>query len=85
MDVSGVAPVDQGERAPQAVRIGRVDDEMDVIGHQHPSPDFHAGLAAMPAEEIAVKRVVGVAEKRPRSAIAALRDVVRQSGNDDAG
>jgi hypothetical protein len=38
----------------------------------------------MPAEEIAVKGVVGVAEKRPRSSIAALRDVVRQSGNDDA-
>jgi hypothetical protein len=38
----------------------------------------------MLAEQIAVKRVVGVAEKRARPAVAALGDVVPMTGDDDA-
>ncbi len=39
----------------------------------------------MLAEQVAIECVVGVSEKRARAAIAALGNVVRQAGNDDAG
>ena len=38
----------------------------------------------MLAEEIAGERVVGSAEERARAAVAALGDVVRQPGHDNA-
>jgi len=57
---------------------------MDVIGHQDPGPDLDAGLPRMPGEEVSIEGVVLVAEKSPRPAIAALGDVMRPSGDDDA-
>ncbi len=38
----------------------------------------------MLGKEIAIQRIVGVAEKRARAAVAALGDVVRVTGDDDA-
>jgi len=37
----------------------------------------------MLAQKVAVEHVIGVAEKGARAAIAALGDVVRQTGDDD--
>jgi hypothetical protein len=36
-------------------------------------------------EQIAVERVITVVKERARAAIAALRDMMRQSGDDEAG
>jgi hypothetical protein len=39
----------------------------------------------MLSKQLAVERVIGVAEERARATVAALGDVMRQAGNDDAG
>jgi hypothetical protein len=39
----------------------------------------------MRGQKIAVERVVGVGEEGARAAVAALGDMMRQAGNDDAG
>ena len=56
-----------------------------MVGHQAISPHRDARLAAALSQQIAVERVVGIAEEPARAAVAALRGVVRQAGDDDAG
>src|SRR5262245_2877708 len=84
MNDPGIAAMHRRQRPPQPVRIGGHQDEMYVIGHQAPRPNLDIGRPAMLAQEIAVERIVGVAEEGAGTAIAALGDVMRQTGNDDA-
>jgi len=77
LDDSGIGAMDARECAPQPVGIGRHEDEVHVVRHQAPSPHLDAGRAAMLGQQVAKKRIVGVAEEAPRAAVAALGDVVR--------
>jgi hypothetical protein len=56
-----------------------------VVRHKAPGPYRDFGGAAVLGEQVAVKRVVDVAEKGARAAIAALSDMVRMTGDDDTG
>ncbi len=47
--------------------------------------DLHAGRGAMFGEQVAIERIVRVAEEGLGAAIATLRHVVRDSGKDGAG
>ncbi len=85
VDDAGVTPMRRRERAPQPVRVGRRQDEMHRVRHPAPCPNLDAGGPAMLAEQVAIEGVVGVGEERARAAIAALGDVMRQAGDDDAG
>ena len=58
---------------------------MDVIGHEAPGPDLDVGGAAGAAQEIAIERIVIGPEERLLPAVAALGDMVRDTGNDDPG
>jgi hypothetical protein len=71
------------ERAAQPVRIGRHQDEVHMVRHQAPGPHRDADVAAMFGEQVAVERIVTVAEERLRAAVAALGDMVRMTGDDD--
>lgn len=77
--------MDGGERPGQPVGVGRHQDKMDMVGHEAPRPHLDIGGAAALGQEIAVERVIGVAEEHARAAVAALGDVVRMTGDDDAG
>jgi len=79
---AGVATVHPRQRAAQPVGIGRDQNEMHMVRHQAPGPHFHRGLAAMGSEQIAIQRIVAVAEEGACATIAALRDVMRMTGND---
>ena len=57
---------------------------MDVIGHQTPSPHRDSGLPDRRREQIAIGGVVAVRKKDLLPAIAALRDMIGQAGDDDA-
>ncbi len=81
---AGVTAMHRREHAAQPVAVGRHQDQMHVVGHQAPRPHLDIGRPAMLAEEVAVKGVVGVAKERTRATVAALRDVVRVTGDDDA-
>ena len=39
----------------------------------------------MPGEQVAIKRIIIIAEEGPRTAVATLGDVMRVTGNDDTG
>ncbi len=56
---------------------------MHVVGHQAPSPHLDAGGAAVLRQQIAVESIV--VDEGSRAAIAALRDMVRNAGDDDTG
>jgi len=76
MNDAGVAAVHRRQRAAQSVRLGRHQDQMDVVRHQAPRPDFNVGGAAGRREQVTIKRVVVIAEERSRASVAALRHVV---------
>ena len=81
---AGIATMHGGKRAARPVGIGRHQNEMHMVGHQAPGPHRDVRGARMLAEQVAIERIVGVGEKRPRAAVAALGHVMRQAGNDDA-
>jgi len=81
---AGVTPVDGRQRAAQGVAVAAHQDEMHMVRHQAPGPHCNGGRATVLAEEIAVERVIGVAEEDAGATVAALGDVMRQAGNDDA-
>jgi hypothetical protein len=64
---------------------GRQQDQMDVVRHQAPRPDRHVGRALGRREQVAVERIVVIAEERSRASVATLRHVVRVTGNNDTG
>ena len=73
------------ERAAQPVGIGRHEDEVHMVRHQAPGPHLDCCGAAIFGEQVAIKRIVGVAKEGTRAAIAALGDMVRMTGDDDTG
>src|SRR5437899_9718120 len=85
MNDARIAAVHRRQRAAQSVRLRRHQDQMDVIRQQAPRPDLHVGGAAGCCEQVAIKRIVLIAEERSRPSVATLRHVVRKAGNNDAG
>jgi hypothetical protein len=85
MDLARISAMDRRQRTAQPVRVARYEDQMDMVRHQLPGPDRAPGRMARGREEIAIERVVSLAEEHPRPAVAALCHMMRQSGNDDAG
>ena len=71
----------QGRRGRQAQgrrrhgeRQGRAD---------HGNQQRHAGACREPREQVAVERIIAVVEKRSRTPVAALGDMVGITGDDD--
>jgi hypothetical protein len=67
------------------MRCTRDKNQMHVIRHQAPAPDLDLGRIAMRGEQVAIESIVVVAEERPGPPVATLGDMVRETGNDDAG
>jgi len=85
MDMAGIAAVELGERPPEPVGVARAEDEVDMVRHQHPGPDLDLSRAAGYRQEIAIERIVGIAEEGLRPPVATLRHVMRQAGDDETG
>ena len=85
LDDAGVGAMHARQRPPQPVGIGRHQDEVHVVRHQAPGPHLDLGGTAILGEQVAIKRIVGVAEEGARAAVAALGDMVRMTGDDDTG
>ena len=80
VDETGVAPVQLGKGPAQPIRIGRRQDDMDMVGHQAIGPDLRIRLAGRFAEQVTIQRVVRILEEGLAAPIAALRHVVRDTG-----
>ena len=85
LDDAGIAAMDPRQRAAQPIRIGRHQDQVHVVRHQAPGPHLDIRGAAILGEQVAIKRIIIVAEEGPRAAVATLGDVVRMTGDDDTG
>ena len=58
---------------------------MHVVGHQAPAPDCDTRPPCLGAEQVPVERAVAVHEKDRSTVIAALGDMMGNSGDDNAG
>jgi uncharacterized protein with ACT and thioredoxin-like domain len=58
---------------------------MNVVRHQAPGPHLDTGRTAMGGEQVAIERIVIVAEEGLRAAVATLGDMMRMTGDDDTG
>src|SRR6185295_13682367 len=85
LDDSGIGAMHPRQRPAQAVPVGWHQNEMDVVRHQAPGPDLDRSRLALGGEQVAIERIIVVAEERPGAAVAALGDEVRVTGNDDTG
>ena len=59
-------------------------DQVHVIGHQAPRPDFHPALAAPFGHQFKIGEVIVIAEKSLLTAVATLSDVMRVARSYDA-
>lgn len=85
VDMAGIPAMHRCQRSAQPVRVGRDQDKMDMVGHQHPPPNRDLRRGAVLDQKIAIQRIVGIVEKSLRTAVATLRDVVGQAGEDRTG
>jgi len=85
MHMSGIAPMDRRQGPPQAVLVGRDQDQVDMVGHQHPRPHLDPGRRRVLGQQLAIEPIVAITEEGPRAAIAALGHVVGKAGKDGAG
>lgn len=83
VDIAGIAPMGWRQGPPKAIRIGRHENEMRMIGHQAPSPHLDAGSPAMDRKAVAVKGIVLDTKEGALPPIAPLGDMIRQTGNHD--
>jgi hypothetical protein len=72
-------------RARKARFVLRHENQMYVIWHQAICPDLHAQPAGILGEQTAINLLIAGFEKDRPAPVAALRHMMRQSWNDDAG
>jgi metallophosphoesterase superfamily enzyme len=69
----------------ESVGVVGHEDHVDVIGHQHPAPHFDARRRRMNLQQRLVQAEVGRRKESLLPTIAALRHMMRNAGNDEAG
>jgi hypothetical protein len=85
IDEAAIAPVCLADCARQALgRCGR-QHEMNMVRHQAPGPARYTIRSTACRQQIAVKRIVALLVKDGFTPVAALRHMMRQSGNREAG
>ena len=85
MDGARIGAVQPRQRPPQAVGIGRRQDQVNVVGHQAPGNAANALAPAGLGDQSAIGGVILLAKEYLLPPVAALGDVMRDVGNDDAG
>ena len=73
------------EGAAQPVLVARGRDDVHVVGHQAIGPDLHPCLARGIGQQVQIQLIVAILEEGLLAAVAALRHVVRDAGQHDAG
>ena len=62
----------------------RLQNQMDVVGHQAVGPHGDTGLQRLLGQQVKVDFVVAVFKENGLAPIATLRDMMRQPRNDDS-
>ena len=85
MDAPGISAVQLRQRAVHRVGVVGHQNQMNMVGHQHPRPHRHPVCGALYREQIAVSAIVVGGEKTLLPPIAALCHMVRNSSQNEAG
>lgn len=85
VNMAGIAAMHRRQGSAQSVLVRRGQDQMDVIGHQHPRPHRDPGGSARFGQQGTVQGIILVAEEYLRPTVAALGDMMRETRNDEAG
>ncbi len=85
VDVLRVEKVRPSDGIGQGVFIPRYRDDVDVIGHQAIALDRKAEPIGLRLEQFEIEPAVVVGEKDVLTVVAALCDVVRQTGKHNPG
>lgn len=85
VDLAAVATVSLAERRAQPVGGFGDEDEVDVIVHQAPAEAGDVRRLAAIGDEGEIGAAIVVGEEHREAAIAALRHMMRDAGDDDAG
>jgi len=85
MYVPGIAAMHRRHHPTQSLDGGWRQDQMHMVGHQHPRPHLDTVNLGLGAEQITIEAVVVIAEEGLRPTVAALGDVVRNVRKHCAG
>jgi hypothetical protein len=61
----------------------RAEDEMDVVGHEAEAEDLDIEVGGIALEKFQVAEAVGVGEEGSFAVVAAVGDVVKESGDSE--
>ncbi len=84
MNMPGIGAMHFRQSAPYAIAVLRRQDQVEVIWHEHPGPDADVRRLAMPGQQVSIEVIIEVTKKCLCAAIAALRDMVGNAGDDSA-
>ena len=73
-----------GKGPPQAIGLGRHQNDMNMVWHQAIGPNLAPGPRSTLGQHIQIERIVGFFKKHLPAPVAPLGDKMRQSGNDKA-
>ncbi len=85
VDAAGIAAMHRRQHAPQGVFLARDQDQVHMVGHQHPGPHLHARGGSVLGHQVAIGAIVVVAEEGLGPTVATLGDVVGDAGEHRAG
>lgn len=85
VEPAGIIVVGEADGAGESVGRGGGDDDVDVVGHEAIAEDVDVVGGGVLLEEFEVDFAVDVGEEDVLAVVAALGDVVRAVGDDDAG
>ena len=72
------------KRGAQTIGVGGNHDQMYMVGHQAIAPDFGSRALATFRQQVYVQAVVIIGEKGFKPSVAALGDMVRDTGDNGA-
>ena len=85
VDIGRIAPMRLADRARQSRAGARVQDEVNVVGHQALGPAREPVVCAALGEEVAVELIVAGLREQRLTAVAVPGHMMRRIGDDDAG
>ena len=85
MDAAGIGAMHRSQDAPEPVSVARDEDEMNVVGHEHPGPYRDTRRPGVLRQKITVAGVIFGTKKDLRATVSALRHMMRNARQDRAG
>ncbi|MEZ5693866.1 MAG: hypothetical protein R3D99_08500 [Altererythrobacter sp.] len=84
IDIAGITAMEIPKGSPQSILVRGREHDVNMIGHEAIAPDFRVRTRGGIGQEVKVKGIVAVFKKGLLPTVAALRDMVRNTGKNNA-